>query len=126
MLTNFLLTRIESHPGIVVLTSNNRMRIDYAFIRRLDAIVEFPLPGAAERLSLWKTHLGGRSPGDDVCRYLANHCELPGGAVRNAVLTAASAAPDGAIPFRLLLSAIEREYRKLGRAVPPRFSAAKE
>jgi len=33
MLTNFLLTRIENHQGIVILTSNNRSRIDPAFTR---------------------------------------------------------------------------------------------
>lgn len=97
MLTNFLLTRIETHPGIVILTSNSRSRIDPAFIRRLDAILEFPLPGAEERLRIWQSHMGGRSPGDEVCRLLAAYCDLAGGHIRNAVLNAAarSARPDG-------------------------------
>jgi len=40
MLTNFLLTRIENHPGIVILTSNSQLRIDEAFTRRFDAVIE--------------------------------------------------------------------------------------
>ncbi len=90
MLTNFLLTRIESHPGIVILTSNSRNRIDPAFTRRLDAILEFPPPGGDERLRLWQAHLGARSPGADLCRLLAAYCDLAGGHIRNAVLNAAA------------------------------------
>ena len=122
MLTNFLLTRIESHHGIVILTSNNRARIDTAFTRRLDAVIEFPMPTARERLLIWKSHLGGRAAGDDFCQLLASYCELPGGHIRNAVLNAAAienndcSAP---ISKTVLLCAIAEEYRKLGRAVPP-------
>lgn len=124
MLTNFLLTRIESHPGIVILTSNSRGRIDPAFTRRLDAILEFPAPGGDERLCLWETHLGRRSPGPDTCRLLAAYCDLAGGHIRNAVLNAAarSEAPaDAALEPALLVAALVDEYRKLGRDVPSRL-----
>ena len=124
MLTNFLLTRIESHPGIVILTSNSRNRIDPAFTRRLDAILEFPLPGGEERLRLWEAHLGQRSPGPEVCRLLAAYCDLTGGHIRNAVLNAAarSPAPAGeALEPALLVAALVDEYRKLGRDVPPQL-----
>jgi SpoVK/Ycf46/Vps4 family AAA+-type ATPase len=122
MLTNFLLTRIESHPGIVVLTSNSRSRIDPSFTRRLDAILDFPLPGGEERLRLWDAHLGGRSPGPEVVRLLAAYCDLAGGHIRNAVLNAAarSEAESGEpLETALLLAALADEYRKLGREVPP-------
>ena len=56
--TNYLLQRIESFDGIVFLTSNSRSRFDPAFFRRLDAIIDFPVPGPAERRSLWQSHLG--------------------------------------------------------------------
>lgn len=121
MLTNFLLTRIEGHPGIVVLTSNSRSRIDPAFTRRLDAILEFPLPGGEERLRLWASHLGGRSPGDEVCRMLAAYCDLAGGHIRNAVLNAAArsrGAPHEPLEAGLLVAALVDEYRKLGRDAP--------
>lgn len=119
MLTNFLLTRFENHPGIVVLTANSRNRIDQAFVRRLDAIIEFPLPGQSERLALWQSHLGARAPSDDVLRHLAAYADLPGGNIRNAVIAAAAASP-GTSPIsgRALVDALAREYRKLGRPLP--------
>jgi SpoVK/Ycf46/Vps4 family AAA+-type ATPase len=118
MLTNFLLTRIENHPGIVILTTNSRERIDAAFTRRLDAIAEFPLPGYEERLHLWQSHLGTRGPGEAIYKYLASYCDLAGGQIRNVVLTAAAASRGFGIETEHLLKALEIEYRKIGRDVP--------
>jgi hypothetical protein len=134
MLTNFLLTRIEQHPGIVVLTSNNRGRIDSAFTRRFDAIIEFPPPGATERLRIWESHLGGRSPDAALCRQLASYCTLPGGYIRNAVLQAAALDPAGdadtgaparPIAAERLVAALLEEYRKIGRTPPPQLLHAR-
>lgn len=135
MLTNFLLTRIEQHPGIVVLTSNSRGRIDSAFTRRFDAIIEFPPPGVAERLRIWQSHLGQRSPDAALCRQLASYCTLPGGHIRNAVLQAAAldpagpvdAAGDTARPIAAdqLVAALVEEYRKIGRTPPPQLLHAR-
>lgn len=124
MLTNFLLTRIESHPGIVVLTSNSRSRIDTAFSRRFDAIIEFPLPGVEERYRLWLSHLGSRAPDDQICRLLASYSDLPGGHIRNIVLNAAALGPQTAengLSAACLLDALRAEYRKLGRTLPPQL-----
>jgi len=118
MLTNFLLTRIENHPGIVVLTTNSRERIDTAFTRRLDQIIEVPLPGFEERLGLWRSHLGSRGPEDALCRQLAGYCGLAGGQIRNVVLTASALAGDAPIGQRELLAALRGEYRKIGRGLP--------
>lgn len=118
MLTNFLLTRIETHPGIVILTTNSRERIDNAFTRRLDVIVEFPMPDFEERLHLWRSHLGERGPGDEVYRNLASYCDLAGGQLRNVVLTAASFAGDQPINCEHLLEGLKAEYRKQGREMP--------
>jgi hypothetical protein len=118
MLTNFLLTRIETHPGIVILTTNSRERIDNAFTRRLDVIVEFPMPDFEERLHLWRSHLGERGPGEEVYRNLATYCDLAGGQLRNVVLTAASFASDRPIRCEHLLEGLKAEYRKQGRDLP--------
>lgn len=124
MLTNFLLTRIENHPGIVMLTTNSRERIDSAFTRRLDSIIDFPLPGFQERLNLWQSHLGKRSPGENLCRTLASYCDLSGGQIRNVVLTSAGCdKPDRPISVRQLLFALQREYQKLGRSLPAQLEA---
>lgn len=128
MLTNFLLTRIESHPGIVILTSNSQARIDDSFTRRFDSVLEFPLPGYHERLRLWRNHLGARSPGENGCALLASHCDLPGGYIRNAVLNAAALQPRSAgeaIEIRVIVAVLAEEYRKLGRNLPPTLEQLK-
>ena len=42
----YLLQRLETFDGLAVLATNLRANIDEAFTRRLDAIVDFPLPDA--------------------------------------------------------------------------------
>lgn len=116
--TNYLLQRIESFDGLALLTSNHRSRFDSAFTRRLDAIIDFPAPGPEERRALWLAHLGGRNgllPAE--LNRIAATCDLAGGHIRNATLTAASACPD-AIDYASLCAAITSEYRKLGRPLP--------
>jgi hypothetical protein len=125
MLTNYLLTRLEAHNGIVILTANAKARIDPAFWRRLDHVVDFPMPGYVERLALWRSHLGGRAPVDAVLERLAAYCDLPGGGVRNAVLAAAAMAPrDGPIGLECLTPALQREYAKLRRTLPAGLALA--
>ncbi len=125
MLTNYLLTRLEAHNGIVILTTNAKMRIDPSFWRRLDVVIDFPLPGYEERLALWRSHLGARAPEDAVLEPLASYCDLPGGGVRNAVLSAAAMAPPGQpIGLEWLCPALRREYAKLRRTLPAGLALA--
>jgi SpoVK/Ycf46/Vps4 family AAA+-type ATPase len=120
--TNFLLQRIESHSGIIVLTSNSRTRFDPAFVRRLDAIIDFPPPDAQARRGLWAAHLGeaGHALDPADLNRLAAGADLPGGHIRNAVLAAQAHARASAQPlaFHDLVSALQAEYRKLGRTAP--------
>ena len=125
MLTNYLLTRLEAHDGIVILTSNAKTRIDPAFWRRLDLVIDFPAPGYEERLLLWKSHLGRRAPAEHVLERLAGYCDLAGGGIRNAVLAAAALAPpEGPIGLDSLQPALQREYAKLRRSVPAGLALA--
>src|SRR5690606_22856132 len=119
--TNYLLQRIESFEGIAVLTSNSRARFDSAFSRRLDVIIEFPLPSPDERRAIWLAHLGPRHrlSASQVNR-LAAACELAGGHVRNAVLAAASRSLARGEPpgYDDVVYGIALEYRKLGKQLP--------
>lgn len=116
--TNYLLQRIESFDGLAILTSNSRSRFDGAFTRRLDAIIEFPTPGPDERRELWLAHLGSHHRLDHAqINRVAATCDLAGGHIRNATLAAASLST-GAIDYATLCTAIESEYRKLGRQLP--------
>ncbi|MBW4484562.1 MAG: ATP-binding protein [Tildeniella torsiva UHER 1998/13D] len=119
--TNYLLQRIETFDGITILTSNSRQRFDTAFSRRLDMVIEFPLPRPQERRALWQAHLGDQhqlTPQD--MNQLAATADLCGGHIRNAVLTAAVLAQeaDRAIAFTDVLQGLGAEYRKLGRQMP--------
>jgi len=119
--TNYLLQRIESFDGVALLTSNSKGRFDPAFMRRLDAIIDFPMPGPEERRALWLSHLGARhrvSPRD--LNRLSTMAELAGGHIRNAVLLAAVLARQEARPIEYadLLRGFASEYKKLGRHVP--------
>ncbi len=119
-LTNYLLARIENHPGIVILTTNSRERIDTAFHRRIEIIIDFPQPGFTERKRLWHSHLGQKAPDEEIIRALASHCDLTGGQIRNAVLAAAGTqSNENLIEPRRLVHALQREYQKLGRSMPP-------
>jgi len=118
MLTNHLLTRLEAFGGVAILTANSRSRIDPAFLRRLDVVLEFPLPATPERRRLWSEHLGARARSDAELDFLASWCDLAGGHVRNAVLAAAARSKEATIALELLQEALVDEYRKLGRAVP--------
>jgi hypothetical protein len=119
--TNYLLQRIENYDGIVFLTSNSRARFDPAFFRRLDTIIEFPVPGPAERRALWLSHLGGNHRlSQRELNQLATAGDLYGGHIRNAVLTAAvlARAANRPIGYGDVLQSLADEYRKLGRQVP--------
>jgi hypothetical protein len=119
--TNYLLQRIESYEGIVVLTSNSQARFDQAFARRLDIVIEFPIPGPQERRALWEAHLGADAPmrPDDLNR-LALLLDLSGGHIRNVVLAAAAHARghNRRVGFEDLLAGLETELRNMGRQVP--------
>lgn len=119
--TNYLLQRIESFDGITILTSNSRSRFDPAFSRRLDMIIDFPIPGPEERRSLWQSHLGKNhslSQGD--LNRLAATADLTGGHIRNVVLAAAVLGQENSRPIEYadIVDGLLREYRKLGRQMP--------
>ncbi|SMF27781.1 AAA+-type ATPase, SpoVK/Ycf46/Vps4 family [Alteromonadaceae bacterium Bs31] len=119
--TNYLLQRLETYKGIVLLTSNSRARIDQAFLRRLDHIIEFTQPGPEERRKLWRVHLGNSHLlNQKTLNRLAAKCELGGGHIRNAVLTAAVNAQgrNSLIEYADIVEGIECEYRKLGKQMP--------
>jgi hypothetical protein len=115
----YLLQRMESFDGLAVLATNLRANIDDAFTRRLDAIIDFPVPDADLRLSLWDRCLGPHVPrGEDLdLDFCARAFEFSGGAIRSVVITAAYLAADKAGPVGMaeLITAVHREYRKLGR-----------
>lgn len=115
----YLLQRMESFDGLAILATNLRANLDEAFTRRLDVIIDFPMPDEPMRRRLWDRCLGARIPraSDLDLGFCARSFELSGGNIRSAVVTAAYLASDQDRPVtnRDLVSAVHREYRKLGR-----------
>ncbi|MEU5342923.1 ATP-binding protein [Streptomyces sp. NPDC020766] len=120
--TAYLLQRMDQFDGLVVLTSNLRQNIDTAFLRRVDFLVEFGLPDAADRARLWRLHLPERAQlaATVDLDVLARMYPVPGAWIRNAALGAAFLAAPGGGPITRdhLLCAMRREYAKAARPYP--------
>jgi SpoVK/Ycf46/Vps4 family AAA+-type ATPase len=119
----YLLQRMETFDGIAILATNLRANVDEAFARRLDLIVDFPLPEVELRRALWDRCLAPEVPREpdldlDFC---ARAFELSGGNIRSIAITAAYLAAEGsrAVTMVDLVRAIQQEYRKLGRLIVP-------
>jgi SpoVK/Ycf46/Vps4 family AAA+-type ATPase len=115
----YLLQRMEQFEGIAILTTNLRANIDEAFLRRLDVLIDFPVPDPASRRRLWAQQLRPELPvsRDIDVDFLANGFKLSGGNIRNIVLASAfDAAEDGdVVSMAHVIRATAAEYRKLGR-----------
>ncbi len=115
----YLLQRMETYSGAVILATNLRHNLDDAFLRRLDVAVDFPFPEPEDRLRIWTRALPDRAPvADDVdLAFLAERFKLSGGGIRNASLAAAFLAAEdaGVIGMPHLVRAVAQEYAKLGR-----------
>jgi ATPase family associated with various cellular activities (AAA) len=120
--TAFLLQRLDHFDGLLILTTNVKNNIDPAFLRRLDAVIDFGLPGRAERRRLWEIHVPSEhslAPDIDFDE-LADWFEVSGGWIRNGVLGAAflAAQRNETIAQSHFISAMQREYRKAARPFP--------
>ena len=121
--TNYLLQRLEAFEGILIVTTNAGDRIDTAFQRRMDVVVSFRAPDAAERWLIWQLHLPPAYAIDHALMdEIASRCALNGGQIRNAVLHASLLALNdgGVINSGHLIAAVQREYRKSGGVCPLR------
>ena len=118
---NYLLQRLESFAGVVVLTTNHETAIDEAFRRRLSLRVDFPVPEPDERERLWRTLLpaeAARATDLDLAA-LATRFEMTGGYIKNAVVRAAFLAADEGTPITMhhLLRAARAEYQAMGKVI---------
>jgi hypothetical protein len=119
--TDYLLQRLETFQGIVLITTNAPHLVDTAFQRRLDVTIPFDLPGPSERLRIWRQHLPAEHAVTDVAlANVATACRLTGGQIRNAAVHAALLALAGERPIgdEALTAAVERELTTAGRSSP--------
>jgi AAA+ superfamily predicted ATPase len=120
---SFLLQRLESSAGLVILASNLKDQIDSAFIRRFHVVVHFPRPGYEERVKMWQMAFPAAAPletGLDVAALA--RLDLTGAAIMGAARTAALlAAGSGShcITMTHIVHATARQFRREGRVVTP-------
>ncbi|UOA10686.1 ATP-binding protein [Methylobacter sp. S3L5C] len=118
----YLLQRIESYNGLVILATNQRSNIDNAFARRFQTIIHFPMPRPEERYQIWnKAFPPQMLIADDIdWQHIAVRFELTGAGITNIMhYCAIEALADQSlyIDFKRLESAILREYIKEGKVV---------
>jgi SpoVK/Ycf46/Vps4 family AAA+-type ATPase len=87
------LMELDRFNGIVIFASNLVQNYDSAFLRRMIAHIEFPLPDLEQRINIWKSHLPPQLPIESDLNFerLALASEgASGGDIKNAVLLSAS------------------------------------
>jgi ATP-dependent 26S proteasome regulatory subunit len=117
--TSYLLQKMEEYEGVVIMATNLSENMDEAFTRRVRFIVEFPFPDENHCRRIWETHFPPDLPRASIIdfAYLARELRLPGGNIRNIVLSAAFLAAEdgGVVGMDHILHAARREYEKMGR-----------
>lgn len=113
----FLLQKVESFPGLVILASNFKKNMDEAFARRFQSIVYFPSPDAEHRLLLWKSIIPEQlklSKEIDL-KKIADSYEFSGSNIVNILhycsLQVLAGGLKQLVP-NILMDGIRREYRK--------------
>ncbi len=119
---NYLLQRVESFGGFVVLTTNLDASIDPALRRRLASHIVFQQPEGRQQESLWRGMLATGAPlqpGINFTQLAEDFRDMTGANIRNAVLRAAFAAATSREPISedQLRSAARGEYRAMGRVL---------
>ncbi|WP_211445289.1 ATP-binding protein [Collimonas humicola] len=117
---SYLLQRLETYPGLVVLATNNRSHLDEAFTRRLTFITRFPFPDATLRERMWRSIWPPQvALADDIdFAALARKAIITGANIRNTALLATwLAAEEGApcVGSGHVARALQRELVKMGR-----------
>ncbi|MGF1987228.1 MAG: ATP-binding protein [Nostoc sp. ZfuVER08] len=112
---SYLLQRMESYPGLAVLTTNLKSAIDTAFLRRIRFVVQFPFPDTAQRAEIWRRVFPPNTPTADLDAMQLARLNVAGGNIRNIALNAAFLAADAGEPVQMkhVLRAAQTEYTKL-------------
>ncbi|SRX54971.1 ATP-binding protein [Aequorivita sp. CIP111184] len=117
---SYLLQRVESYSGLIILASNFRDNIDEAFTRRFQSIIAFEMPGSKERSIIWKTNLPQKLKIDPQIDWeeVAKKYELTGSNILNIIhfccLKVLSEKSE-ILTSEILLHGIKREFLKENR-----------
>ncbi|MFP9114578.1 ATP-binding protein [Flavobacterium sp. RHBU_3] len=118
---SYLLQRIESFSGLIILASNYKNNMDKAFMRRFQNCIRFSNPKYEERLRIWQQNLPIQLNMENIdIKLIANSYELTGANIMNVIQdiclkTIASGQPDNIVSMDMLLDSIKKEYAKEDR-----------
>ena len=117
--TSFLLQRMESYSGIVILSTNMYKALDNAFLRRINYKIKFEVPGQEERLEIWKRMFPRNTPVESIKFENLASLKLTGGSIRNICLHASFFAAEEELPVNNshINRALQIEYTKLGQTL---------
>lgn len=116
---SYLLQRMESYPGMAILTTNLQSNLDPAFMRRLRFVTQFSLPDAAHRAEIWRRIFPPDTPTEGLNFERLAQLNAPGGNIRIIALNSAFMAADTEEPVQMkhILRATQTEYEKLGKSL---------
>lgn len=114
---DFLLQRLETFGGLIILATNLPGNIDDAFLRRMQICAEFTRPDAADRRRIWDRLLPAERGSDIDLDLLSGPFDLTGGEIRNAVYAAhlLAAQDEERLSMRHCARSLWREIGKIGR-----------
>ena len=117
---SYLLQRLEKHPGLVILSTNNRANLDTAFNRRITFMTRFSMPDAGMRERMWQAVWPRGFALSNAIDFadLARRAEISGSNICNVALLATWLAAEDksrCVEVRHLEQALKREMGKVGR-----------
>ncbi len=116
---SYLLQRMESYPGLAILTTNLKSAIDPAFLRRIRFVTQFPFPDATQRAEIWRLIFPRNTPTENLDYVKLGRLNVAGGNIRNIALNGAFLAADRSesVQMKHLLRAAQTEYSKLEKSL---------
>ncbi len=117
--TSYILQRIESYDGMVILATNIARNFDPAFMRRITVSIQFEMPDEQMRRLLWQDMLAHTALGQNeaLLSNLAAQFELSGSNIKSIVRNAIYMALMEGRELRGadLAAALKIEHEKMGR-----------
>jgi AAA+ superfamily predicted ATPase len=116
---SYLMQRMETYSGLVILTTHSLDAIDSAFLRRLQFSVQFKEPDIEQRLEIWNQIFPWSVPTQNVLFKSLAQLNLSGASIQNVALGAAFLAAEELEPVQMqhLFQAAQTEYMRLGRTL---------
>ena len=117
--TSYILQRIESYEGMIILATNLVKNFDSAFMRRITVSIRFSEPDEKMRTLLWKDMLQNTALAEDEMLFenLAKQFEITGSNIKSIVRNALflSFMEERELRIEDIAKAIKVEFEKLGK-----------